>query len=117
MLGIERRWGQRLLGAVEVTGGSAAGSRESGLGPRKLHAVPAAHADPSWRAARPLCAASLRNLGINFDPSVCLSFFPPSCLRNEVEIALAMSFWRDLTAERRSEACKRERYLSADQPL
>lgn len=43
---------------------------------------------------------------INFALSICLTF-SPSCLRNEVEVALAVSFCRDLTAEQRSEACKR----------
>lgn len=37
-----------------------------------------------------------------------LSLFPLSCLRNEVEIAVAMSLWRDLTGEQGSEACLSE---------
>lgn len=48
--------------------------------------------------------------------SVCLTF-SPFCLRNDVEIALSVSFWRDLTAEQRSEAGKREWYLLVGQQL
>lgn len=43
----------------------------------------------------------------HFAVAVCLTF-STFCLRNDVGIATAVSFWRDPTAGQRSEAGKRE---------
>lgn len=63
-----------------------------------------------------MCQAWQKQQKNHFGLSVCLTF-SPFCLRNDVEIALAVSFWRDLTAEQRSEASKREWYLLVGQQL